>query len=458
MLGSEVTRRYGAERPAGRHDPAALQGLGRAELRRVRAARHDADARRRRQRLRRQGAVRRQDHRLPAGRLDVRARWKTSSSATSRSTARRAARRTSAAWRASASASATAASTRSSKAVGDHGCEYMTGGRVVVLGPTGHNFAAGMSGGIAYVLRRGRRLPAQLQQGDGAASTSWRTRRRSPRCRADVAQHASYTGSDAAAGRCCATGTSMVPKFVKVYPERLPAGARDAEAVASRRAARTRKPIMAAFEENCARRWPAWAGSESRGEMGKPTGFMEFRARAAAGAISGRAHARLAGVPRALPTRRCCASRARAAWIAACRSATPARCIEGMAVGLPDQQPDPGVERPGLSRPVEGSARSAAQDQQLPRVHRPRLPGAVRGLVRAGHQRAGGHDQEHRVRDHRQGLRGRLGRRRAARSAHRQEGRGRRLRARRAWPAPRSSTGPGTRSPSSSAPTASAGC
>ena len=38
--------------------------------------------------------------------------------------------------------------------VGDHGCEYMTGGRVVVLGPTGRNFAAGMSGGIAYVYDR----------------------------------------------------------------------------------------------------------------------------------------------------------------------------------------------------------------------------------------------------------------------------------------------------------------
>jgi len=35
--------------------------------------------------------------------------------------------------------------------LGDHGCEYMTGGRVVVLGRTGRNFAAGMSGGIAYV-------------------------------------------------------------------------------------------------------------------------------------------------------------------------------------------------------------------------------------------------------------------------------------------------------------------
>jgi glutamate synthase (NADPH/NADH) large chain len=37
--------------------------------------------------------------------------------------------------------------------VGDHGCEYMTGGTVVVLGPTGRNFAAGMSGGLAYVWR-----------------------------------------------------------------------------------------------------------------------------------------------------------------------------------------------------------------------------------------------------------------------------------------------------------------
>jgi len=35
--------------------------------------------------------------------------------------------------------------------VGDHGCEYMTGGTVVVLGDTGRNFAAGMSGGVAYV-------------------------------------------------------------------------------------------------------------------------------------------------------------------------------------------------------------------------------------------------------------------------------------------------------------------
>ena len=44
--------------------------------------------------------------------------------------------------------------------VGDHGCEYMTGGRVVVLGPTGRNFAAGMSGGIAYVYDPDDAFPA----------------------------------------------------------------------------------------------------------------------------------------------------------------------------------------------------------------------------------------------------------------------------------------------------------
>ena len=48
--------------------------------------------------------------------------------------------------------------------VGDHGCEYMTGGRVVILGTTGKNFAAGMSGGIAYVLDEGNDLYRRLNK------------------------------------------------------------------------------------------------------------------------------------------------------------------------------------------------------------------------------------------------------------------------------------------------------
>jgi glutamate synthase (NADPH/NADH) large chain len=46
--------------------------------------------------------------------------------------------------------------------VGDHGCEYMTGGTVVILGGTGRNFAAGMSGGVAYVYDPDGELPANL--------------------------------------------------------------------------------------------------------------------------------------------------------------------------------------------------------------------------------------------------------------------------------------------------------
>jgi glutamate synthase (NADPH/NADH) large chain len=48
--------------------------------------------------------------------------------------------------------------------VGDHGCEYMTGGTVVVLGPTGRNFAAGMSGGVAYVLDDDRALAGRVSK------------------------------------------------------------------------------------------------------------------------------------------------------------------------------------------------------------------------------------------------------------------------------------------------------
>ncbi len=49
--------------------------------------------------------------------------------------------------------------------VGDHGCEYMTGGRVVVLGKTGRNFAAGMSGGVAYVLDLSEKLAQRANTG-----------------------------------------------------------------------------------------------------------------------------------------------------------------------------------------------------------------------------------------------------------------------------------------------------
>ena len=50
--------------------------------------------------------------------------------------------------------------------VGDHGCEYMTGGLVVVLGPTGRNFAAGMSGGVAYLYDPDRTFGLRVNDAD----------------------------------------------------------------------------------------------------------------------------------------------------------------------------------------------------------------------------------------------------------------------------------------------------
>ena len=64
------------------------------------------------------------------------------------------------------------------EAVGDHGCEYMTGGKVIVLGPTGRNFAAGMSGGVAYILDEAGDFATPLQHADGRPGKNGRGRGR----------------------------------------------------------------------------------------------------------------------------------------------------------------------------------------------------------------------------------------------------------------------------------------
>ena len=93
-------------------------------------------------------------------------------------------------------------------AVGDHGCEYMTGGRVVVLGPTGRNFAAGMSGGIAYVLDEDGDFPQQLQPGDGEAVSAGG--RGGDRAGAgDDPQARRATPAASGRGRCWRSGSEM---------------------------------------------------------------------------------------------------------------------------------------------------------------------------------------------------------------------------------------------------------
>jgi glutamate synthase domain-containing protein 3 len=99
--------------------------------------------------------------------------------------------------------------------VGDHGCEYMTGGRVVVLGPAGRNFAAGMSGGAAFVLDEDgtfeRRCNMELVGFDEISADDARELREL------VAEHAQRTGSPVAE-RVLANWNELLPKFVKVMP------------------------------------------------------------------------------------------------------------------------------------------------------------------------------------------------------------------------------------------------
>ena len=133
------------------------------------------------------------------------------------------------------------------EAVGDHGCEYMTGGRVVVLGPTGRNFAAGMSGGIAYIFDIDGTFHTNCNL-DMVDLERLSNAEEIAELKAMIERHSEATGSTRAAELLAAWDTS-VPKFVKVLPKDykrvlmamdrvIAAGLSGDEAV------------MAAFEEN----------------------------------------------------------------------------------------------------------------------------------------------------------------------------------------------------------------
>ncbi|MCI0684467.1 MAG: glutamate synthase large subunit [Gemmataceae bacterium] len=133
------------------------------------------------------------------------------------------------------------------EAVGDHGCEYMTGGRAVILGPTGKNFAAGMSGGIAYVLDEKGDFRTKVNP-EMVKTFGLEDEEEIALVKSMIKKHAEYTNSDRAA-KVLAEWDTMTPKFVKVYPNDY------------RRVIETQKrfkdqglsdeeAIMAAFEEN----------------------------------------------------------------------------------------------------------------------------------------------------------------------------------------------------------------
>ncbi len=114
--------------------------------------------------------------------------------------------------------------------VGDHGCEYMTGGVVVVLGPTGRNFAAGMSGGVAYVYDPGRTFGQRVNDAD--VDVEPLEVADSVLVRSLVDRHRGETGS-AVAERLLSSWDTEVREFVKVMPRdyrRILEATRQAEA------------------------------------------------------------------------------------------------------------------------------------------------------------------------------------------------------------------------------------
>jgi glutamate synthase (ferredoxin) len=103
------------------------------------------------------------------------------------------------------------------EAIGDHGCEYMTGGKVIILGKTGRNFAAGMSGGVAYVLDEAgdfaSRVNKQMVDLDKLSDANeieelWKL----------IQRHQTYTKSERAA-KILADWEGMINRFVKVIPK-----------------------------------------------------------------------------------------------------------------------------------------------------------------------------------------------------------------------------------------------
>jgi len=103
------------------------------------------------------------------------------------------------------------------EAVGDHGCEYMTGGRVVVLGSTGRNFAAGMSGGIAYVLDVTGDFPKRCNMAMVGLEKLEDADEIQDVC-AMIQRHVEYTNSERARN-ILRLWDEMAPKFVKVMPK-----------------------------------------------------------------------------------------------------------------------------------------------------------------------------------------------------------------------------------------------
>jgi glutamate synthase (ferredoxin) len=133
------------------------------------------------------------------------------------------------------------------EAIGDHGCEYMTGGTVVILGRTGRNFAAGMSGGVAYIYDRDGSFRDNCNP-EMVSLTPVDDPMERAALQSMIEKHVEYTRSDL--GQSILDGfPSLVGKFVKVMPNdyrRAIEAMKEVEAAGITGDA----AVMAAFEKN----------------------------------------------------------------------------------------------------------------------------------------------------------------------------------------------------------------
>ena len=266
-----------------------------------------------------------------------------------------------------------------------------------------------MSGGIAYVYDVDGRFTERvnyemvdLEELDDDDVAFLRT---------TIERHHEYTGS-AVAARLLANFDHRGRSVQEGDADRLQAGPHRDEGVRSRRARRGRDRREdhgsgPRLTERAATEAPATSRIRVRRTRGPTTEdieavddrVLEVGADDAEDAAGAGASARLEGGLRAVRRR---------------RAQPPGRPVHGLRhpvlqQRLPARQPDPGLERPGLPRPVARGDRSAARDQQLPGVHRTAVSGAVRVGVRARDQPGPGDDQADRGRDHRPGVRRGLG-------------------------------------------------
>ena len=310
----------------------------------------------------------------------------------------------------------------------------MTKGLVVVLGKTGRNFAAGMTGGIAYVLdETGEFVARPLQSRQRGPGAGRRSRGHRPVPQPD--RHATRSSPEPARQVDSGQLGDHAAEVHQSFPARIQARAGSEAHQPTSRNRVTRPSAPGATRRRCC--------------MGKTTGFMEYHARAARRAAPWPSASTTGSKSIRISPKRSFAPRARAAWIAACPSATPAaRSTTSFPIGTIWSIATVGKKPSACCTPPTTFPNSPAASAPRP----------CEASCVLGHQRAAGHHQADRKNHRRPRLQGRLDPTRAATNSSPGKAWPSSARAPRDWPRPSNYAAPDTPSPSSKKRTASAAC